>query len=988
MEDTAREFLARVMPEFPTGGQAYLNIHWSQPNSRYDPEKPDGPGNPAKSWGGRAHTSLDAVAETLAWVGRMSAADAYVCMSLQGRAEPKIDSRGKPYNRALRFADAVVSLQSFYIDVDVKENAYATTDEALAAAWGFMKTVGLPAPTALVKSGSGGFHIHWVVDEPLTRDKWQPLADALSTAVQAHGLIADTQCTVDSARILRIPGTKNFKHNPPRDVELTSLGKQIPLVDMKAVLLPFMGVARPGRTASALTGSPSAGSSPFEQAGVLPLPSDPSAAEANLELGAGVSEPMVDDIKIGDVIKSCAYIARVIGTGGIDEPQPLWFLTAAVAGFLEDGRQVFHQMSEKHSGYTVPATDSLFDRISISQKARNIGWPQCSKIAGYGAKECQSCPLLKLGKSPLNFVVPVATTGFDATLPEKYSRNNEGVVVRQAMDEAGQLLTIPVCNYPIWGGWLSNNPWTFHFTTKTESGRKTLMEVPTEVIFQKDGMNKYLGSKGIFCTEPQYKMTKEFFVAWLQKLQGQKDSVISAAPFGWSVVDGKVEGFTYAGRVWMARDDRPAANPNPVLAYQYTPKGDLNIWRDIAKVIYEQKRPGLDAILAVAFAGPLVRFTGFSGLILNSYSAESGIGKTTAMKVSQAVWGNPVLAMQGLNDTTNSVLGKMGQIRSLPVFWDEIKTENQVKRFCGIVFELTGGREKTRMNADTTLKLSGTWQTLMVSASNDSLIDGMAREVGSTTAGLHRLFEFSIPKPASMSRDIGVVQRLLGKLDDNYGAAGLVYAKFLGAHWQRVEQEVAKLQDELYTEVVVKQEERMWIATMAVVLKGAEYANTLGLTDIDLVGLRAFLMETLVTMRGMVSDSPSDLNNDMSVSTILAEFLNSNRSRNTLITNRIWVSRGKPPAGSIKIISSLDKLGDILIQIGRDDKLIRISSTALTRWMGERNYSRHTFLKRLEDEFGLKKVNGKLGGGTEISCAMEHLLELDMNHPKLSIYVE
>lgn len=438
----------------------------------------------------------------------------------------------------------------------------------------------------------------------------------------------------------------------------------------------------------------------------------------------------------------------------------------------------------------------------------------------------------------------------------------------------------------------------------------------------------------------------------------------------------------------MKDTDRPAANPNPVLSFQYTPKGDMVAWSEVAKIVYEQQRPALDAILAVAFAGPLVRFTGFPGLILNAYSSESGIGKTTAMKVSQSVWGHPVLAMQGLNDTSNSVLGKMGQIRSLPMYWDEIKSEQQVKRFCSIVFDLTGGREKTRMNSDATLKLSGTWQTIMVSASNDTLVDGMAREVGSTTAGLHRLFEYVVEKPASVSHDVGAVQRLLGRLEDNYGHAGLVYAKFLGVHWPRVEREVAELQDEIYTAVGAKQEERMWVSTIAVVIKGADYANELGLAKIDTAALRAFMLHTLNHMRGEVDESPSDLGNDMSVSSILAEFLNYTRSRNTLLTSKIWVGRGKPPKNAVTIIGDVSKLGEIGVQIGRDDRLIRISSTFLSRWMADRSYSRNTFLKRLTDEFGVVKVNGKLASGTELSGAMEHLIELDMNHPKLSNFVE
>jgi hypothetical protein len=261
----------------------------------------------------------------------------------------------------------------------------------------------------------------------------------------------------------------------------------------------------------------------------------------------------------------------------------------------------------------------------------------------------------------------------------------------------------------------------------------------------------------------------------------------------------------------------------------------------------------------------------------------------------------------------------------------------------------------------------------------------MAREVGSTTAGLHRLFEFVVDKPAQVTHDVGAVQRLLGKLDDNFGHAGLAYSKFLGAHSARVEREVAELQDEIYIEIEGRQEERMWASTIAVVVKGAQYANELGLTKIDVAALRAFMITQVLTrMRGQVEESPSDLNNDMSVSSILAEFLNSTRSRNTLITNRIWVVAGKPTKGAIVILNDVTRIAEIGVQIGREDRTIRISSTFMTRWMAERGYSRNTFIKRLSEEFGLVKTSGKLGGGTDLSCAAEHLVELDANHPKLS----
>lgn len=955
MLEHARRFLDRVLPA-PREG-SYLNIHWSYIGN-------DG----KKYWDGRACITVDEAIRTLNWQVTAGASDLYVCMSTQARFEDKVSKKGQAYKRALRLQEDVVAIKSLFIDIDVKDGAYPDTRSALDALKAFVVTMSLPTPSAVVASGSGGFHVHWALDQDLTRTEWQILADALVRATQQHGLVCDTQCTIDSARILRIPETFNRKTTDPRPVKLLSLGGEVDTGVMRALLEPFrLTAAEPADVA-------------------LPVRVTHAGKSLNSDLGAGLTHGPIE-IRIEEVAKSCGFIGHSVAAGGRDNSQPLWFMTAAVAAFVEDGRAALHMMSDKHPSYRPSETDELFNRVAATQKKKDTGWPTCSKIALAGAKECQSCPLLKLAKSPLNHVIKAANDKPDPTLPERYVRNAEGIVSFAGVDENGQPTTYPVAHYPILAGWLSNAPWTLHFTTRTEN-RRWNVEIPCEVITSKDGLNKHLGSRGFFLSDKQYRNLKDFFVSWLQKLQNSKDSVISAAPFGWSVVDGKTEGFAYGGRVWMDGDDRPAANPNPVLQLQYTPKGDNAVWREVAKIIYEQDRPALNAILAVAFAGPLVKFTGHPGLILNAYSPESGIGKTTAMKCSQAVWGHPVLGMQALNDTANSVLGKMGQLKSLPMYWDEIKSESQIKTFCSIVFNMTGGREKTRMTQDAQLRQSGQWQTIMVSASNESLVDGMGREAGSTTAGLYRLFEYVVAPAPSMTNDLGAVQRLVGKLEDNYGHPGLAYSKFLGSNWRRVEREVAEMQDEINRDVGVKQDERMWTATMAVVLKGAEYANELGLTEINLDTLRTFLIEVLAKNRGEVTQSPSDLTTDQSAVAVLGELLNSTRNKYTLITNRISVAQGKPRKGDIQIINDSTKIAELRIQIGREDRLIRIASTFLTRWMGEHNFSRVTWVKKMEGEFGMRKTVGILGGGTEIVGAKEQLYELDMNHPKLSQFLE
>lgn len=72
-------------------------------------------------------------------------------------------------------------------------------------------------PSAIVRTG-GGIHIYWLLKEPATGDDlWRVKA---SNKAVANHLGADAQCS-DLARILRVPGTKNYKYLPPSVCQVT-----------------------------------------------------------------------------------------------------------------------------------------------------------------------------------------------------------------------------------------------------------------------------------------------------------------------------------------------------------------------------------------------------------------------------------------------------------------------------------------------------------------------------------------------------------------------------------------------------------------------------------------------------------------------------------------------------------------------------------------------------------------------------------------------
>jgi hypothetical protein len=359
------------------------------------------------------------------------------------------------------------------------------------------------------------------------------------------------------------------------------------------------------------------------------------------------------------------------------------------------------------------------------------------------------------------------------------------------------------------------------------------------------------------------------------------------------------------------------------------------------------------------------------------------------MSIGQAVWGNPKSAMQTLNDTANSVLNKMGLIANLPLFWDELKTDSDIEGFVRLAFQLTQGKEKSRLDQTAKLKDVGTWQTMLVSASNDSLMDSMNRVTKATTAGGYRLFEYVVTPAATPSPySQGQVSRLLGELTDNHGAAGLAYAQFLGANFNKASLGVAEIQDQLTAELNINQMERFWLTTMTVVLAGAKYSNELGLTEIDEVGLKAFLVTLLGKMREELKDSATDMKNQMSVSNILAQFVNAMQARHTLTTNKAVIGQGKPQPGFIQVQGDTSKLDGVYVQIARDDRKMRISSTYMTRWLFDHGFPRHSFIKALKDEFGMVSIKARLGSGTPFSAPLEYVLEFDMNDSRLVGFIE
>jgi len=958
--EQAREYFSKILP-WPQAGEPpfKINVHWTtQPQGR---DKP--------LWTGRATQSIDEAIRTIEWAsGLPETRDIYACMSGQSQATEKVSKKGHKYLLPVRAQNNAVKLKSLFLDIDVKaDGGYATVTQAVTALGDFLKAAGLPKPSMVVSSG-GGLHVYWALDRALDRTSWQPLANALASAAKQHGLKCDTGCTIDSARVLRVPDTVNCKRDPRRPVRILASAPDCNVETIEQALQAYTTSAAPA----------------LPQRAPITAPND---------LAAGIEMNKLPPVDLDAVAPECAFIGKALAEGGKTYSNPLWNLTTLISVFTAGGRADAHRMASQHPDYTIETTDDLFDRKTREQNDKGLGWPACKTIALSGCTDCSVCPHKDEGKTPLHFApkpAPVVTppTINVNDLPVGYDRNAAGYICKRVVDENGATFLALVMPYLLSNPWLQSDPWILNFTAITHVGHKKQIAIPLTATATKEGVPKALTGQGLVCREGQYKGIREFLVDWITMLQQGKNSVVSSSPFGWQMKNGSIEGFIFAGEMVTPTGVKPAANPDPSIARQYRPTGDEKYWRTASTFLTNQKRPSLDAVLASAFAAPLVQFTGQSGLQMSLYSPGSGLGKSTALKIAQTVWGDAIHGMQGLGDTPLSVQKKMGETRSLPMYWDELKTEADTYKFVNMLFNLTSGREKTRLNSDVTFREAGSWTTLLVSASNDSLVDYILNRTKTTTAGVYRILEYEVEPGTIGQLNPAEVDHMLGKLNNNFGNVGKSYAVWLGQNFVQIEDEVTKLQSSLVDRFNIAKDERFWLATITVILMGAKYANQLGYTDIDEDALFKFMEGVLEGMRNIRKEKATDLHDVMSISNVLAQYLNAMRARHTIWTNRIHISAGKPPKGTIQVVRQSQMLDGIYVHIGVEDKLMRISSTNLSQWLADVGVSRHLFTRALEKEFGSKQVRGRIASGTDFAGATEYLLEIDLSGTPVANFID
>jgi hypothetical protein len=850
----------------------------------------------------------------------------------------KVGQTTDGFPKVSRKTDNVLRHKTFYIDLDVgKSPGYADQPQAFAALQKFSADSGFPMPTSLVSSGSGGLHAYWVVDQTMDLATWKPLAHALANACRHHNLHADHQCTVDAVRVLRPPESFNWKSGQPRPVSLHPCTLSVyTLAQLQQALSRYSG---PKLVSSS-------GNSQSNTAGAW---------------GAGLHAAKAPPVDLYAVADECAVMAEAIDTHGAAHQQPLWHLLALACVFDDQPRETFHDMSSGHPDYDVANVDAMLERKLDEREQRNLGWPNCGQFSLHSSA-CKTCPHFAKGKSPLHLsprpqsAPPPPPPQGD--LPPGYWRQTDGSIWTEVpATEKKPGYTVRLMRSVIEGR-LATDDGRLIFKFDDGQGFR-VAELKLSSTATKNEIIGQLAGQRLMTDPPLYGRVQEFFVAWIKKLQEIKAAQMTPQRLGW----GTDNSFCYNGLAYSSAPPAPSyIPPSPLLSF-YTPVGADKPWRDLAAVIAGMTNPGLDAIVAAGFAGPLVKLFGESGLLFSTYSHDSGVGKSTAVKLAAAIFGHPRRAPAALDDTANSVVTKLAEAPHFTLFWDELKTEDDFARFTTFAFRLTQGRDKARLTRDSKMKDVSDFNSLVCCASNDSLAARLTAATSTSAAGAMRIFEVEVPF-SGPTMSSAIVTSMTDKLNENFGHAGILYAQYIAGNHAQITQTMQRVYAQLETSLGSRMEERFWVAIISILLSAAAIAKGLSLYDFDIQRLQDYLLNAMARVRTDRADNVTGMSTPSDVEALLQHFINFATNRHMVTTNTIWRLASKPSATAIRIVGANDRLQDVWAQLAVDDNVLRVSTTRFKQWLQSQKFSPSDTVRKIEKQFVVKKDKVTIGAGT------------------------
>jgi hypothetical protein len=899
---------------------------------------------------------------------------------------------------ANRKGENVEAVKSLWVDMDVgPTKPYAGQREAAAAIETFRVALGLPTPS-LVASG-GGIHAYFPFDKPITPEQWKRAAAMLARCLDHYGVKHDTSRTEDVASILRVPGTRNYKTDPARDVRLLRLGEAAPVSQIFARLKEYA-----------------------DAHDVLVL--EPSKPKAGPSLNADLIAPKDYPPSEGPLIaEKCGVIQQVHESGG-DCSYDIWWRALGVAKHTTEPEPVaIHWTRNRES--------TGHDKADWAKEMANwnAGPTKCAEFAKHSLA-CSSCSFNGKITSPIQLGVPelppidltpradpepILTWGFKEQWLLDRINQELGVGITDGAMTYGKRDANGVTEHKV----INRRYWQVINRVRTPDGIWQL-----EIGYERYGkMQTFLLDSSSVSAPDKLKATFSAYechiesstlglvvtqdiLKWEQRMfHDYKLEVATYPTLGWATETGTptspITGEFIIGNEKLAPKQLPSEvllsdRVDPKFVVDFRTSGTTEEWIALIDRVYN--RPGAEAyqfVIASMFAAPLVRLAGGGGEwhgIPIGLTGDSGAAKTTTALVAMSLYGPPSLLRfngnsskeGGQGDTPAALAIKMGSLNNLPFVIDEV-TSVESERLAAVMFMLSAGRQKDRAESSgkKLVENNHRWDTISLITGNDGLHERLRelRRQNTQDATMLRCFEVPVFR-SELDRVFKDVHRTVvddDLLKEQYGCAGRKWLQFVVDNRAEITATLTAQRKKFEISADDMSDIRFYKDLLITVQVAAVYAKREGFLDFDLKAMMGWARKRLIDLRDHVHQRDWE--------GTISDFVASLHGR-TIVTSRMATGRGRR-AGNPEMPRDVLHAGKTPVaRKATDDKVFLVTANAVKEWCRENRVGYGQFLQEMAARGYLKITPGvpieeprlvNLGSGTTVTRPQAPCFEMDYN---------
>jgi hypothetical protein len=444
--------------------------------------------------------------------------------------------------------------------------------------------------------------------------------------------------------------------------------------------------------------------------------------------------------------------------------------------------------------------------------------------------------------------------------------------------------------------------------------------------------------------------------------------------YGWKEND---TSFLLGDTLYTARGKMPATGSSEMHTRSQwvgpTQKGSLEKWRDAANSLFAVDCEGQSVAVCAGFAAPLMKFLSPTegGAILSYVSPDTAKGKTTAALGAITIWGQQK-GLEVKTEFSKVVRGlTFAAIGNLPVMNDELRARDPVV-MRDYVLMFTGGGDKPRGSRDGSIRhMAATWQNILITTDNFSLVDLLAIESEVEDAAQMRVIELPCSIPQGKGHIYG--DKLKRQLQENAGWAGDTYLSWLvvpeNLAWTKAQLE--KATQAIYVSTGWDERHRFWVRTVAACAVGGKIASALGLVDFNVTRVIKWLIAQL-------GERMKPKEQDWEVP-LLSTYIDQHHGERIIVAGRYQphekaVMWEKPSSGRLSI------------RLESDRQRYFIVLGALRDWATKQGRSYKAMMDKL---VSMKVVVNRrcritLGAGTVYAGGQVWAMEIDGQHPAMS----